>query len=234
MSKADDAVSLVQLTLDKVMDAQQSRARENVKRLRRVHPGDTPQQLIRRLDRSYLTRITVSGGTSGVAAVVPGVRIPTVLPGAVAFTDASAFYLLSLAEVHGLHREDIEQRRRLLATVLLGGGVARGLDKVIEHVGPYYGRRIVHATPMSAINRANKMLRPQFITKYGTKRGVFVLSEMVPLGIGVALGAGGHLALGWPTIRSARAFLGQPPSSWGGDDRGDGMPLDPGSGDSAP
>ncbi|MET7378354.1 hypothetical protein ABZT08_05925 [Streptomyces sp. NPDC005526] len=163
MSKVDDAKSLVQLALDKVMDAQQSRARENVERLRRVHPGDTPQELIRRLDRSYLSRVTVSGGASGVAAIVPGVRIPTVLPGAMAFTEASAFYLLSLAEVHGLHAEDIEQRRSLLATVLLGGGAARGLDKVIEHVGPYYGRRIVHATPMSAINRANKMLRPHFI-----------------------------------------------------------------------
>ncbi|MET7972452.1 hypothetical protein ABZW44_05060 [Streptomyces mirabilis] len=220
MSKADDAKSLVQQALDKMLDAQQSRARENVERLRRVHPGDTPQELIRRLDRSYLARITVSGGASGVAAIAPGVRILTVLPGAMAFTEASVFYLLSLAEVHGLHPEDFEQRRRLVATVLLGGGAARGLDKVIEHIGPSYGRRIVRATPMSAINRANKVLRPQFITKYGTKRGVLVLSELVPLGVGVALGVGGYLALGWPTIRSARAFLGQPPSSWAGDDRG--------------
>ncbi|WP_406724948.1 hypothetical protein WJ438_10185 [Streptomyces sp. GD-15H] len=44
MSKADDAESLVQQALDKALVTQQSPARKNAERLRRVHPGDTPQR----------------------------------------------------------------------------------------------------------------------------------------------------------------------------------------------
>ncbi|MFJ6837732.1 hypothetical protein [Streptomyces sp. NPDC091209] len=51
MSKADDAKNLIQQALDKALVAQQPLAMKNVERLRRVHPDDTPQELIRRLDR---------------------------------------------------------------------------------------------------------------------------------------------------------------------------------------
>ncbi|GAA1016898.1 hypothetical protein ACFQWA_22335 [Streptomyces thermogriseus] len=49
MSKADDVKSLVQQVLDEMLAAQQQPARKNVERLRRVHPDDSPQDLIRRL-----------------------------------------------------------------------------------------------------------------------------------------------------------------------------------------
>ncbi|MEV6378023.1 hypothetical protein AB0M31_01210 [Streptomyces sp. NPDC051773] len=234
MSKTDDAKSLAQQAFDRGLVAQQASARENIERLRRVHLSDTPQELIRRLDLSYLGCIAKSGGVSGATAIVPGAKIPTALADVMDFTEASVLYLLSLAEVHGLHPEDFECRERLVATTFLGREAVRGLDKVIEHAGPSWARRIVQATPGSAINRANKVLRPQFITKYGTKRGVLVLGDLVPLGVGIALGTSGHLAVGWATIKSARAFLGQPPSGWADDDRGDGVLFNPGSGDLTP
>ncbi|GAA2511216.1 hypothetical protein GCM10010406_54430 [Streptomyces thermolineatus] len=234
MSKADDAKSLIQQALDKALVAQQPLARKNVERLRRVHPDDTPQELIRRLDRYYLAGITVSGGASGAAGIVPGAGIPTALADVTVFTEASVLYTLSLAEVHSLHPEDFERRKLLVLTVLLGDRAVRALDKVIGRTGPHWARRIVNAIPMSAINRANKVLGPRFITKYGTKQGVLVLSKQVPLGLGAAIGAGGNHVLGRLTIKSARAVFGQPPSNWAGDDRGDEAPFDLGPGDSTP
>ncbi|MGK5446683.1 hypothetical protein [Streptomyces radiopugnans] len=227
MSKADDAKSLVQQALDKALVAQQPLAGKNVERLRRVHPDDTPQELIRRLDRYYLTSVTASGGASGAAAVVPGAGIPTSLADVMLFTEASVLYTLSLAEVHGMHPEDLERRRLLVLTVLLGDGATRALEKGVRRTGPYWARRIVDAIPMSAINRANKVLGPRFITKYGTKQGVLVLGKQVPLGIGAALGAGGNHVFGRLTIKSARAVFGPPPSSWDADDRGDEAPFGP-------
>ncbi|WP_051858039.1 hypothetical protein [Streptomyces cellulosae] len=234
MSKADDAKSPVQQALHKGLVAQQALARENVERLRRVNPSDTPQELIRRLDRSYRLCIATSGGVSGVTAIVPGAKIPTALADVMDFTEASVLYLLSLAEVHGLHPEDFEQRELLVTTVLLGREAVRGLDKIIEHAGPHLARRSVGAIPMDPINQANKVLGPRFITKYGTKRGVLVLSDLVPRGVGAALGITGRLTLGRLTIKSARAFLGQPPSSWADDDRGDEVSFGPGLGESTP
>ncbi|MFE1328729.1 hypothetical protein [Streptomyces sp. NPDC058741] len=234
MSQTDDAKNRIQQVLDKALVAQQPLAKKHVERLRRVHPDDTPQQLIRRLDRYYLAGVTTSGGASGAAGIVPGAGIPTALADVVVFTEASVLYTLSLAEVHGLHPEDVERRRLLVLTVLLGDKAVRLLDKAVGRTGPYWARRIVSAIPMSAINRANKLLGPRFITKYGTKQGVLVLSKQVPLGVGAALGAGGNHLFGRLTIRSARAIFGQPPSNWVGDDREDAEPVGPGSGGSAP
>ncbi|MFC8956621.1 hypothetical protein ACFT8P_28950 [Streptomyces sp. NPDC057101] len=240
MSKAVDAKNLLQQVFEKALVAQQPTARKNVERLRRVHPDDTPQELIRRLDRYYLTAITASGGASGAAGIVPGAGIPTALADVMLYTEASVLYTLSLAEVHGTHPEDLERRKLLVLTVLLGDGAVKALDKAVGRTGPYWARRIVSAIPMSAINKANKVLGPRFITKYGTQQGVLVLSKQVPLGIGAALGAGGNHVLGRLTIRSARTIFGQPPSSWDGDgpgdgdDRGDEAPFEPDSVDSTP
>ncbi|MEU2228568.1 hypothetical protein [Streptomyces sp. NPDC018347] len=217
MSKADDAKSLIQQTLDKALVAQQPLAQKHVERLRRVHPDDTPHDLIRRLDRYYLAGVTASGGASGAAGIVPGAGIPTALADVMLFTEASVLYTLSLAEVHGIHPEDFERRKLLVLTVLLGDAAVSALEKTIGRTGPYWARRIVKAIPMAAINRANKVLGPRFITKFGTKQGVLVLSKQVPLGIGAALGAGGNHVFGRLTIKSARAIFGQPPSSWDGD-----------------
>lgn len=233
MSKADDAKSLVQQGLDKALVAQQPLAKKNVERLRRIHPDDTPQELIRRLDRYYLASVTASGGVSGAAGIVPGAGIPTALADVMLFTEASVLYTLSLAEVHGIHPEDLERRKLLVLTVLLGDAAVSALDKVVGRTGPYWARRIVGAIPMSAINRANKVLGPRFVTKFGTKQGVLVLGKQVPLGIGAALGAGGNHVFGRLTIKSARAIFGQPPSSWAGGDRGDEVPFGP-EGDSTP
>ncbi|MFF3314797.1 hypothetical protein ACFYV5_04710 [Streptomyces sp. NPDC003035] len=234
MSKADDAKNLVQQVFEKALVAQQPTARKNVERLRRVHPDDTPQELIRRLDRYYLAAITASGGASGAAGIVPGAGIPTALADVMLYTEASVLYTLSLAEVHGTHPEDLERRKLLVLTVLLGDGAVKALDKAVGRTGPYWARRIVSAIPMSAINKANKVLGPRFITKYGTQQGVLVLSKQVPLGIGAALGAGGNHVLGRLTIRSARTIFGQPPSSWNGDGPEDETPFAPDSGDSTP
>ncbi|MFI2672683.1 hypothetical protein ACH5AU_24515 [Streptomyces albidoflavus] len=234
MSKAVDAKKLLQQVFEKALVAQQPTARKNVERLRRVHPDDTPQELIRRLDRYYLTAITASGGASGAAGIVPGAGIPTALADVMLYTEASVLYTLSLAQAHGTHPEDLERRKLLVLTVLLGDGAVKALDKAVGRTGPYWARRIVSAIPMSAINKANKVLGPRFITKYGTQQGVLVLSKQVPLGIGAALGAGGNHVLGRLTIRSARTIFGQPPSSWDGGDRGDEAPFEPDSVDSTP
>lgn len=236
MSKADDAKNLIQQGFDRALVAQQPLARKNVERLRRVHSSDTPEELVRRLDRYYLTSVTASGGVSGAAGIVPGAGIPTALADIMVFTEASVLYTLSLAEVHGLHPDDLERRKLLVLTVLLGDGAVKALDKAVGRTGPYWARRIVSAIPMSAINKANKVLGPRFITKYGTQQGVLVLSKQVPLGIGAALGAGGNHLLGRLTVKSARAIFGDPPLGWDGDgdDREDEVPSAPGSGDSAP
>lgn len=202
---------------EKALVAQQPLARRNVERLRRVHPDDAPALIVKKLNRYYLAAVTASGGASGAAGVVPGAAIPTALADVMVFTEASVLYVLSLAEVHGLHPEDLERRKLLVLTVLMGDSAVGALNKAVPRTGGYWAKKIVEGIPMAAIDKANKILGPRFITKYGTKQGVLVLSKQVPFGIGAALGAGGNHAFGRLSVTSARKIFGPAPTSWPGE-----------------
>lgn len=188
-----------------------------VERLRRVHPDLSPARLTKVVNAWYLTAVTGSGAAAGASAIVPNgwVQIPVAVADLGTFLEASVFYTLTIAEIHGVHPEDIE-RRRLLVTMVLVGDSAAGtvLKSILGRSVPYWGREIVKAIPMSAVNAANKILGPRFITKYGVRQGVLVLGKQIPLGIGVLVGAGGNHGFGWVIIGSARKILGPAPDSW--------------------
>lgn len=209
-----DAKKAVAAALEKALVAQAPLAVKNVERLRRVHPDATPRQLLQKLDTTYLSAVTVSGGAAGAAALAPGVGVPAALADVLVFTEATVLYLLSRAEIHGLHPDDIERRKLLVYMVMVGDSANAALGKAIPRTGGHWAKRIVQNIPMSAINNANKVLGPRFITKYGTKQGVLVLSKQVPLGIGAALGGGGNHVFGRLTLRSANKVFGSPPHSW--------------------
>lgn len=197
--------------LTKALTFQSPMARKNFERLRRVHPDDSPESLAKRVTRYYLTTVTTSGGAAGGAGIIPGVGLPAAGLDVVAFTEASVFYALTLAEIHGIHAEDIERRRLLVQTVLIGDAAISALNKGADRSVPYWGRQIVKGIPMNAVNRANKILGPRFITKYGTKQGVLVLSKQIPLGLGVGIGAGANHLAGRMIVKSAQRVFGPAP-----------------------
>lgn len=201
---------LLARAFEQTLTAQQQAATANVARLRRVHPDKSPREIVRILNRWYLSAVTATGATSGIAAVVSDVAVPAALADVMAFTEASVLYTLSLAEVHGLHPEDIERRKLLVVAVLLGDSGTSTLATALGRTGPHWAKKIVAAIPMKTVNNLNKILGPRFITKYGTKHGVLVLSKQVPRGIGAVLGAGGNLGFGWLTVASARRIFGPP------------------------
>ncbi|MDN5763114.1 MAG: hypothetical protein L0H41_12460 [Microlunatus sp.] len=69
---------------------------------------------------------------------------------------------------------------------------------------------------MSAVKAANKVLGPRFITKYGTKQGVLVLSKQVPFGVGAMLGGGGNHVFGRLSVKAANKVFGPPLEAWPG------------------
>ncbi|TDW90891.1 hypothetical protein EV137_4722 [Kribbella pratensis] len=209
-----DPKDLSRRGFEKALMTQQALAVANVARLRRVHPDMSPRELLRYLDRAYLIAVTTTGGAAGATAVVPGAGIPGALVDMAAFTEASVLYALSCAEVHGLHSEDLERRRLLVLTVLMGDSATGALRTAVGRTGPHWARRIVTAIPITTINRLNKLLGPRFITKYGTRQGLLVLSKQVPLGIGVVLGGAGNHLIGRGVVASARTVFGGPPNEW--------------------
>ena len=168
--------------LTKALTFQSPAARNNFERLRRVHPDDTPTELAKRVTKYYLSVVTTSGGAMGAAGAIPGI-----------------------------HPEDIERRRLLVQTVLIGESAITALNKGADKTVPYWGKHIVNAIPMSAVNKANKVLGPRFITKYGTKQGTIVLSKQIPLGLGIGVGAFANHMIGRTIVGTARKVFGPAP-----------------------
>ncbi|MGP9538082.1 hypothetical protein ACT3SP_08720 [Brachybacterium sp. AOP43-C2-M15] len=219
-----DAKAVVSNAFSSAVEKQYPLAAENVARLRRVHPDKTPGELVSYLNKVYLGTVTTTGAGAGAAAIVPNgwVQLPVAAVELAAFLEASVLYALSVAEIHGVHAEDVERRRLLVMSVLVGdAAVKKAVEPLLGRSVPYWGKAIVNSIPMTAINRANKVLGPRFITKYGTKQGVLVLGKQMPMLIGVGIGAAGNGTFGWFVIKSARKILGPPPQQWPEDGRAD-------------
>jgi hypothetical protein len=211
MARFMDGKELVSQALTRALTLQASVARNNFERLRRVHPDATPPELAKRITRYYLSAVTASGSAMGAAGTIPGGGLPSAALDVVAFTEASVLYVLTLAEVHGIHPEDFERRRLLVQTVLIGDSAIAALNKGADKIVPHWGKQIVKAIPMPAVNKANKLLAPRFITKYGEKQGVIVLSKQVPFGLGIGIGALSNHLIGRTIVGSARKVFGPAP-----------------------
>jgi hypothetical protein len=188
-----------------------------VQRLRRVHPDKSPEELVSYLNKTYIATVTASGTGTGMASVVPNgfVQIPVAIADLAAFLEASVLYVLALAEIYGVHVEDLERRRFLVTVALLGNSATTTVTQALgKKTIPFWSAKIINKIPMSAINTANKVLGPRFITKYGTKQGVLVLGKQLPLTLGVVVGAGGNATFGYFVIRSTKAVLSTPPKNW--------------------
>ena len=207
----------IQSGLKKALEAQYPLAVDTVARLRRVYPDKTPAELVSYLNKIYLGAVTTTGAGAGAAAIIPNgiVQIPVAAADLLSFLEASILYSMSVAEVTGINPEDVERRRTLVLGILVGNSaLSSTLEALLGKSVPYWGKKIVAAIPMSAINQANAILGPRFITKYGVKQGVLVLGKQIPFAIGVGVGAAGNHLFGWAIIKSAKKLLGPPPELW--------------------
>jgi len=222
-----DVQQLVRTALDKALNAQQPLAVENIARLRRLHPDKSPTRMVAYVGKIYLSAVTVTGASAGAAAIVPNVfvQVPVAVADLLTFLEASVLYTLSVAEIHGVDLDDIERRRFLVMTALLGDSAATAVvEPLLGRSVPYWGKKVVESIPMTVINRANKILGPRFVTKYGTQQGVLVLAKQIPFAIGVGVGAAGNHVFGRLTVGATKRILGVAPATWNTADNMEFMP----------
>ena len=95
-----------------------------VERLRSSNPNATPAEIVRKLEKHYLAAVMASGAAVGSAAAFPGIgtlaALSAVAGETVVFLEATAVFVLAVAEVHGIPAEHRERRRALVLAVLVG------------------------------------------------------------------------------------------------------------------
>lgn len=198
--------------LDRAIEVQQPLVAAHIRRLRERHPDKSTRDLCKILERQYLAAVTGSGAAVGATAAAPGVGTATSLALSAGETVTSletvVLFVLSVAEIHGIHIADIERRRTLLLSILVGDGGATFVGKAAERTGKHWGRLLVNSIPMSKINQVNRVLGARFVTKYGTKQGILVLGKAAPFGLGAGIGAAGNAVVGWYVVKGVRRAFG--------------------------
>lgn len=204
--------------LDKAIDIQTPLVRKNTARARQRNPEATPAQVIRTLERMYVSTLAGTGAAVGGAAAAPGVGTGVALAlsagEALSSLELSTLFALSLAEVHGVPIDEIERRRTIVMGIMLGGSGSATIAGVAERTGQHWGRQVVAKVPVETLRQINKILGKNFVTKYGTKQGIIVLGRVAPFGIGVVIGGGANAAIASLTVRAGRRAFGPPPTSW--------------------
>ncbi|MEU7476179.1 hypothetical protein AB0A63_09360 [Lentzea sp. NPDC042327] len=204
--------------LDKAIGLQAPLVRKNIARARQRNPEATPAEVVRTLERMYVSALAGTGAAVGGAAAAPavGTGVAIALSAGEAFSslELSALFVLSVAEVHGVRVEEVERRRTLVLGVLLGESGSKTIGKVAERTGQHWARQLVGKVPAATLLRINKVLGKNFVTKYGTKQGIIVLGRAAPFGIGAVIGGGANAAVAALAVRAARRAFGPAPEAW--------------------
>ncbi|ANI41350.1 hypothetical protein [Mycolicibacterium vaccae] len=194
--------------------------RAYVQRLREANPGATPAQIAGRLDKQYMAAVMASGAAVGSTAAFPGIgtliAMSAVAGETVVFLEATALYVLAVAEVHGIPAEHRERRRALVLSVLVGED---GKRAVADLVGP--GRTSgawvadgAATLPLPALSQLNSRLLRYFVKRYTLKRGALAFGKMLPVGIGAVVGGVGNRLMGKKIVANAHRAFGAPPERW--------------------
>lgn len=188
-----------------------------VERLREHSPDATPAEIIAKLEKYYLAAVMASGAAVGSAAAFPGIgtlaALSAVAGETVVFLEATAVYVLAVAEVHGIPAQHRERRRALVLAVLVGEDSKHAIGDLIG-TGRTSGAWMADGAaslPLPAVAQLNNRLVRYFVKKYAVKRGAVAFGKLLPVGIGAVVGGVGNRMMGRKIIKNAQLAFGAPP-----------------------
>jgi hypothetical protein len=218
-----DANRFVVGGIDRLLTVQRPAVLAHLHSIRAHNPDASPEQVIRILERRYLTAVTTGGALVGASAVIPGVGIgaslalSTVETGG--FLEASALFAQSVTEVHGIAVDDSDRARTLVMTLILGtagSDLVKQLASQASGTGPvrnkFWGELVTKSLPQAAMGQIADRLKRTFVKRFAVTQGTNVVGRAIPFGIGAVVGGAGNNVLGRQVVRSAReAFRAAPP-----------------------
>lgn len=211
-SLPDRAADLsVEKTFEKAFIQAKEVAVTQVERIRERNPQITQEELIKKLERRYISEVTSSGTVTGAAAAVPGVgtlaALGMTMGGAGVFLTSTIVYVYAMLETVNAQLEDIDHERALVLTILAGGSASQTVNKIAKRVGVHWSNKLLQKIPGDSLRAINRLLGRNFVTKVGTKQGIVVLGKVIPFGIGAAVGGSLSFAMGHGMIKATRATL---------------------------
>ena len=214
------AAGVVTAALRRAIRTQSGLARSYVRRLRDSHPDESPAQIRKRLDTTFLGAVTASGAAVGATAAVPGigtlVAFGAIGAESLVFLEAAAFYTLAVAAVLGLDVREGEHEELLVMTVMLGAsGTALLANAVSAETASGSGASLAgRALRVPGLKEINTRMMHRFVRKFAVRRAGLAVGKLAPAGLGAAVGGWGNRKLGRTVVDTADATFGAPPPHW--------------------
>ena len=214
----EELPEIVVRALDTSLAIQHKLVVRHVQGVREEHPDASPREVIEHLESQFLKAVTFAGAAVGGAAAVPGVgTVAAVALGAgevVGFLEAATLFTLAVAHVHGIDVEDVERRRALVLTVILGESGRDAVGKVAHRLPGPIGGIVGGKLSTPSVRELNSGLVRSFARRFAIRQGALAFGRLVPFGIGAFIGGSGNRLLGRNVIRGAKETFGAPPKTF--------------------
>jgi hypothetical protein len=169
--------------------------RARVALLQAANPHITNHQLALKLVRSTRRRVAATGALSGAAAIAPGLgtvlAVGTVTSQAVYALEQEIELVLSIAMIFG-HELGTSDERVLEALVVVGitGGAVKLREDVLVAGGERLAVAAFRRVPGLLLVHGGGRITSRILARVATSGATKLAARVVPLGVGVAAGAG--------------------------------------------
>ena len=198
--------------LDKAIAIPASRIEERVARMRRDRPGADAAELVEMAGARFRRDAGLSSGAVGASAAIPaistGAAAALTVGQSAAFIASAVTYVLTVAEIQGVHVVDAERRRALVLSALLGKEGSEAVQGQLGLSSMFWAAQLLMQMPLPSVKSINAHLIKRVAKRSAAKGGALALGRLLPFGIGAAIGWSGGRALANQVIEGAQAALG--------------------------
>ena len=198
--------------LDKAIAIPASRIEERVARMRRDRPGADAAELVEMAASRFRRDAGLSSGAVGASAAIPaistGAAAALTVGQSAAFIASAVTYVLTVAEIQGVHVVDTERRRALVLSALLGKEGSEVVQGQLGLSSMFWAAQLLMQMPLPSVKSINAHLIKRVAKRSAAKGGALALGRLLPFGIGAAIGWKGGRALANQVIEGAQAALG--------------------------
>ncbi|TQL47447.1 hypothetical protein FB562_0507 [Homoserinimonas aerilata] len=207
---------------DRLLTTQRPAVLDHVRNVRRRHPGASPEQVIRILERHYLTAVTTGGAGVGAAAIIPGVGtgISLALTGVetAVFLEASALFAQSITEIHGIAVTDPDRARTIVMAMMLGNSgaelvrslAAQATGQAVPRTR-FWGDVIGRNVPQAFMGPIADRVKRAFLQRFARNTTTGAIGRILPFGIGAVVGGTASHILGRRIVAASKDAFGPAP-----------------------
>lgn len=178
--------------VDVMIDVPNESITQRVNELRIKHPHATPADLAAIVTKDFRRLAANTSGLAGTAAAAPGVGTVAGLglssAQLVGFVTQAGYYVLTMASIYGIPTDDLDKRRLLVLTSLMG-------EQGAEIASSQFGFSTLtalkgYASDMQrqTIQRVNRTLAKRATQQAASKGLTATAGRLMPFGIGAVLG----------------------------------------------